>query len=158
MAGGGGLAPEAVELVLPPRAEVISVARLVVGAVVAAVPGFDDERCADVRLAVSEACTNAVQAQLARGSAGPGHEAIQIAITPGPARITVAITDHGGGFDPAALEPHPEVTDPARLDHEGGLGIPLLRMLADDVAFVPVAEGMRVELGFGPRPVPDAGD
>ena len=40
-------------------------ARLVVGALVAADPPFDEERGDDLRLAVSEACTNAIQAELA---------------------------------------------------------------------------------------------
>ncbi len=71
--------------------------------------------------------------------------------TVGDGAIDVAITDHGGGFDPAALTPHPEVTDPARLDHEGGLGIPLIRMLADDLEFVHHDDGTTVVMHFEPR-------
>ena len=146
-----GSSTDTVDLQLPARAEVVSVARLVVGAVVAAQPAFDDERSADVRLAVSEACTNAVQAQLARRPGSDPEHPIEIVITPTEGRLEVTITDHGGGFDPASLEPHPDVTDPARLDHEGGLGIPLLRMLSDDLAFVAVQGGTRVEMAFEPR-------
>ncbi|MEO6628852.1 MAG: ATP-binding protein, partial [Aquihabitans sp.] len=62
---------EVIELLLPARPEVVSVARLVVGAAVAIDPEFDEERGDDLRLAVSEACTNAIQAQLA-GRAGEG--------------------------------------------------------------------------------------
>ena len=144
----GGL----VELELPARPEVVSVARLVVGAVVAALPDFDDERGADVRLAVSEACTNAVQAQ-ARGASGGGAEPpISLAVRSSHRRLEVEVVDHGGGFDPATLRPHPEVTDPARLDHEGGLGIPLLHMLADEVTFTAVPGGTRVGRVLRPRP------
>lgn len=140
-----------VELELPARVEVVSMARLVVGAVVAGLPGFDDERSADVRLAVSEACTNAVQAHLARPGGQAPIDPIAVSVRPVGEALEVEVRDHGGGFDPAALVPHPEVTDPARLDHEGGLGIPLLRALADDVAFDPVPGGTRVTLRFAPR-------
>jgi anti-sigma regulatory factor (Ser/Thr protein kinase) len=132
--------------------EVVSVARLVVGALAATDPMFDDERSADVRLAVSEACTNAIQAERARASAdgmGPGKVIMRCVVAEGA--IEVAITDHAGGFDPSRLEPHPEVTDPARLDHEGGLGIPIIRMLADDLTFAPSDGGTSVVMRFGPR-------
>lgn len=146
-------APEVVELELPARAEVVSVARLVIGAIVASEPLFDEERSADLRLAVSEACTNAIQAQMAAGGEPcPEHELpIVMRCTVGAGTIDVAITDHGGGFDPASLTPHPEVTDPARLDHEGGLGIPLIRMLADDLEFVRHDDGTTVVMHFEPR-------
>ena len=157
MPDGGAMMhePEIVDLQLPPRPEVVSVARLVVGAVVAAQPSFDDERSADLRLAVSEACTNAVQAQLSRRPGSTPDAPIAVVVSIDDERIGVTVTDHGGGFDPADIEPHPEVTDPARLEFEGGLGIPLLRMLADDLAFVPVVGGTRVEMAFRPRSSPD---
>ena len=135
------------ELELPVRPEVVSVARLVVGAVVATEPLFDDERCADLRLAVSEACTNAIQAQLRSSTEAP----IVVRCRSFENRIEVTVDDHGGGFDPGDLQPHPEVTDPARLDYERGLGIPLIRMLADEHHFVAVPGGTSVFMGFGPR-------
>lgn len=142
---------EVVELVLPPRPEVVSVARLVVGAVVAIDPMFDDERGADLRLAVSEACTNAIQAQLARRSDPDSRIPILVRCAVGPGRIQLTVQDHGGGFDPTDLEPHPEVTDPARLEHEGGLGIPLIRMLSDDLEFRSTPGGTTVVMTFAPR-------
>lgn len=163
-------APEVVELELPARAEVVSIARLVIGAIVAADPLFDDERSADLRLAVSEACTNAIQAQLALATRSPangngnGNGAapavdpdelpIVMRCTVGDGRIEVAVTDRGGGFDPTTLIPHPEVTDPARLEYEGGLGIPLIRMLSDDLEFVRTDDGTTVVMQFEPRPLP----
>ncbi len=104
---------EVVELALPPRPEVVSVARLVVGALAAADPSFDDERGADLRLAVSEACTNAIQAQLGSAS-GSAHDApIRLRFEVGPGCIELAVTDHGGGFDPDRLESHPAVMQAA---------------------------------------------
>ena len=140
---------DVVELELPPRAEVVSVARLVVGALVAADPLFDEERCADMRLAVSEACTNAIQAELAMASGA--REPILMRCVLDDGQITVSITDHAGGFDPTNLEQHPAVTDPERLNYEGGLGIPLIKMLADDLEFVSTSEGTEVIMRFQPR-------
>ena len=65
---------DVVELVIPARPEIVSVARLVVGAAVAMDPTFDEERSADLRLAASEACTNAIEAQLARRNAADAFE------------------------------------------------------------------------------------
>jgi anti-sigma regulatory factor (Ser/Thr protein kinase) len=61
------------------------------------------------------------------------------------------VSDHGGGFDPERLETHPAVTDPARLEFEGGLGIPLIRLLADELEFRPTDGGTTVVMTFGPR-------
>lgn len=141
-------ATEVVELELPPRPEVVSVARLVVGALAASDPLFDDDRSADLRLAVSEACTNAIQAQMRIGEATP----ILLRFEVGHGRIDVAVHDRGGGFDPDDLEAHPAVTDPARLDYEGGLGVPLLRMLSDAVTFEATPGGTRVLMRFVHEP------
>ena len=135
---------EVVELLLPPRPEVVAVVRLVVGALIDADPLFDEERGADVRLAVSEACTNAVQAQ-------PTGEPIVVRCEVTAGRLLFSVTDHGRGFDPEALPEHPAVTDPARLDHENGLGIPLIRLLSDAVDFETTASGTTVTMAFEPR-------
>ncbi|HEY4376721.1 MAG TPA: ATP-binding protein [Acidimicrobiales bacterium] len=145
---------EVVELELPARPDVLALARLVVAAVVATEPLFDDERIDDLRLAVSEACTNAIEAQQARGAAGSG-QPITVRCTVDAGRVEVEVRDHGGGFDPATLVEHPAVTDPARLDYEGGLGIPLIRLLSDHVEFRHTADGTAVVMRFVPRPLPD---
>jgi serine/threonine-protein kinase RsbW len=156
---------DVVELELPARPEVVSVARLVIGALVAADPLFDEERSADLRLAVSEACTNAIQAELAEIDADDGDEGrepIVMRCVLDDGLITVSVTDHAGGFDPQDLQAHPEVTDPERLNYEGGLGIPLIKMLADDLEFQVTPEGTTVVMRFeprtpGPRVVPGNG-
>ena len=145
---------DVVELELPARPEVVSVARLVIGALVAVDPLFDDERSADLRLAVSEACTNAIQAEM-RGRGGapsdPDAEPILMRCVLADGQIEVAITDHGGGFDPAGLEAHPEVTSPDRLNYEGGLGIPLIKMLSDHLEIRSTGDGTTVVMRFEPR-------
>lgn len=173
MADPAGDGEAVVELELPPRPEVVSVARLVVGALVAADPLFDEERGADLRLAISEACTNAIQAQVEAasrvsgngngdgGGGGAGNDRTTVPILVrcrvAEGRIELAVTDHGGGFDPQGLEAHPEVTDPARLDHEGGLGIPLIRLLSDRVEFQVTPDGTTVVMTFEPRGADERG-
>ena len=148
---------EVVELELPARPEAVSVARLVIGALVAGEPLFDDERAADMRLAVSEACTNAIQAHLAHPD-DAGDAVVLMRCTVGDDHIEVEVVDHGGGFDPSSLQPHPDVTDPARLEHERGLGIPLIRMLADELSFEESDGGTRLVMRFDPRlPAPTVG-
>lgn len=142
---------ELIELVLPPRAEAVALARLVVGAVASIEPTFDDERGADLRLAVSEACTNAIQAQLARSGDGEEARSILVRCELEKDCLRLTVEDGGGGFDPTSLPVHPEVTDPARLEVEGGLGIPLIRLLSDKVEFRSTADGTSVVMTFGPR-------
>jgi len=145
---------ELVELDLPARPDVLALARLVVAAVVATDPLFDDERIDDLRLAVSEACTNAIESHLALGGEALDTPIeVRCAIEPG--RVEVAVRDHGGGFDPTALPEHPPATDPARLEFERGLGIPLIRLLSDKVDFRQEGDGTSVVMTFDHRPLPD---
>ena len=151
MAEGDPTGPgDLIELELPPRPSVVAVARMVVGAVAATEPLFDEERTADLRLAVSEACTNAIQAQLANRSGSDPDAPILLRCSVHGSRIDLSVQDHAGGFDPNGLVAHPPVSDPARLEHEGGLGIPLIRLLADECDFVPSTGGTTVHMAFGP--------
>ncbi len=60
---------EVVELEIPARAEFVALARLVVSAIAASDSTLADERIDDLKLAVSEACTNAIEAHGAPSSA-----------------------------------------------------------------------------------------
>lgn len=137
------------ELEIPARAEFIAIARLVVASLATARRALADERIDDLKLAVSEACTNAIEAH----GAAESHEHVRIRVWEGEERLEVAIDDRGGGFDPATLPPHPPVTDPERLNFERGLGIPLIRSLVDDVEFVTSTDGTSVRLTLYGGPV-----
>lgn len=141
---------DVVELELPARADVLALARLVVAGLVSAEPEFTDERLDDLRLAVSEACTNAIEAQL-RAPEGRSDASISVRCWVDQGRAEVEIRDNGVGFDPRSLEPHPPVTDPARLDYEGGLGIPLIKLLSDKVDFRTSPSGTIVTMTFEAR-------
>ncbi len=133
---------EAVELEIPARAEFVALARLAVSALAAADGELPDERVDDLKLAVSEACTNAIEAH----SAIDTDERVVVRCWVDEAGLEVRISDRGKGFDPSELPDHPPVTDPARLKFERGLGIPLIRALVDVVEFSSSGAGTEVRL------------
>jgi serine/threonine-protein kinase RsbW len=128
------------ELSVPSRPEYIAIVRLVVSSLAAARRNLADDRIDDLKLAVSEACTNAIEANLANGTDAP----VVVRFWEAAERMELCISDSGKGFDPHLLPEHPPVTDPDRLNFERGLGIPLIRNLVDDVRFEPTAAGTTV--------------
>jgi serine/threonine-protein kinase RsbW len=137
------------ELDVPSRPEYIAIVRLVVASVASARRNLADERIDDLKLAVSEACTNAIEANKALHPDAPVH----VEVWEAPDRLEVNIEDSGPGFDPDALELPPPITDPERLNFERGLGIPLIRTLVDDAAFVRKASGTSVRMTVFGGPV-----
>jgi serine/threonine-protein kinase RsbW len=131
-----------VQLQIPPRSDHLALVRLVVEGA-ARIPGLlPDRRLDDLRLAVSEACANALDAQRATSSDAP----ITITIEVGDDRVEVTVIDHAGGFAVEDVSPLPAATDPGRLRHERGLGIPLMRSLVDELSFTPTGDGTSVRL------------
>lgn len=135
-----------IELDLPPRPESVAVARLVVASLALADPSFDEERTSDLRLAVSEACTNAMLAQADVDDTRP----IELRYRVSESNIEVSVRDRAGGFDIEAAQRAADLTDPQRLEYEGGLGIPLIRLLADTAEFRRMEDGTEVVMRFGP--------
>jgi serine/threonine-protein kinase RsbW len=131
-----------VELEIPARPEFVALARMVVAAMASSDAHLPDDRIDDLKIAVSEACTNAIEA----------HDAVavddQITVRCQAYRqiLEVRIEDRGGGFDPATLPEHPPVTDPDRLKFERGLGIPLIRSLVDEVEIKSSSAGTAVRM------------
>ena len=99
---------EVVELEIPPTMEYLDLARVVVSAAASVDPAFPPARVADLRLAVSELCANAIESQQRLDRVEP----LTIRCILDDDRVTIEIEDHGGGFDPDALDPLPAVTDP----------------------------------------------
>jgi serine/threonine-protein kinase RsbW len=133
---------EAVELAFPPSHEYLDLARMVVTTAAALDPMFPDGRVSDLRLAVSEACTNAIEAQqrLERD------DSVLVRCSLADDRVSVEVEDRGGGFTVDSIPHLPDATDPERLRHEHGLGIDLIRSVADEVVFEAVDEGTLVRL------------
>jgi serine/threonine-protein kinase RsbW len=126
-----GLAETVLALEIPPRAEFVAIARLVVSTAVKSRRDLADDRVAELTLALSEACTNAIEAHDAKNEA----DRVLVQISEDDDRLVVTVEDRGPGFDPLELPAHPAVTDPERLNFERGLGIPIIRTLVDEVTF-----------------------
>ena len=133
---------EAVELEIPARPEYIALVRLVVSSLASGRRVLADERVDDLKLAVSEACTNAIEAH----GALDVDERVRVRCQDSDDRFQVSVDDRGEGFDPTSLPEHPPVTDPERLNFERGLGIPLIRTLVDEVAFDSGDDGTSVTM------------
>ena len=142
---------ETVSLRVPALPDYLALVRMVIAGTARIDPLLDDERVDDLRVIVSEACTNAIEALRLRAE-GQGLDPMEVGATIAiecrlsESRVEVVITDEGGGFDPDGLEALPAVTDPSRLRIERGLGIPLIRALSDESEITSGPEGTRVRV------------
>ena len=139
-------------LEIPPRLDYLAIVRLVVATAAAIDPPLPDSRRDDLRLAVTEACSNAIKAHRPEAADEP----VVISCHLDEDRFRVEIRDRGPGFDPDALANLPDPTDPTRLNHESGLGIPLIKVLTDDVTFEPAGDGTIVSMTLKRPPAPPA--
>jgi anti-sigma regulatory factor (Ser/Thr protein kinase) len=120
-----------IRLTLPARAENVVLVRHVVGAL-AETLGFPGQLIEDIRLAVTEACTNVVRHAYI-GTEGP----LDVSIAPHADGMTIVVADHGRG-----IQPNPASDGP-------GLGLPLIAALTDalDIEHAPEA-GSRLSMSF----------
>jgi serine/threonine-protein kinase RsbW len=120
-----------IRLTLPARAENLTVVRHVLGALAEALD-LPREVTADMRLAVTEACSNVV-----RHAYGDETGNIDVVVRSGGAALEVIVTDTGRGIGPS-------------LDTAGpGLGLPLIAALADSLEIErPALQGSRLVMSF----------
>ena len=118
-----------VRLTIPAKAEYITLGRLALTGLARLRP-LSDELLADLKLAITEATSNSVR------HAYPDTDgSVEISYQLQADRLVIVVTDEGRGFDPAD---EAEVDDLENLT-EGGLGIAIIRTIADEF-----------ELGKGP--------
>lgn len=88
--------------------------------------GFSRDTLAEIKLAVVEACLNALEY-------GQGTVEVEIvAHEDSPAWLEITVVDRGGGFD-ARLVPPPDLKAKLHAPRKRGWGIELMRHLMDDV-------------------------
>jgi serine/threonine-protein kinase RsbW len=125
-----------VRLTLPSRPENVAVIRHMLGAFADALR-LPPELVEDMRLAVTEACTNVVRHAYRDGELGT----IDVVIRPSGERLELIVSDHGSGMGPSA-----DVTGP-------GLGLPMIAALADHLEIEHGPErGSRLAMSFRCRP------
>ena len=124
-----------VRLSLPAQPESIPVIRHVLGAFAEALE-LSPELIEDMRLAVTEACSNVVRHAYDGNESGP----IDVVVQPSSDRLVVIVSDRGRGMGPS-----PDVDGP-------GLGLRLIAALADSLELedAPI-RGNRLRMSFAPR-------
>jgi serine/threonine-protein kinase RsbW len=117
-----------VRLTIPAKPEYITLSRLALAGL-SRVRRFGDDTLADLKLALTEACSNSV-----RHAYGGGEGHVDISFELREDRLIVEVADDGTGFAPDEL-----ATNGGGELSEGGLGIAIIRSIADEV-----------EIGDGP--------
>lgn len=133
-----------IRIEVPPRMDFLAVVRLVVAAAATMDPPLPESRLDDLRLAVTEAASNAIKAHRPEASDLP----VVVSCRIDADRFQVDIRDRGPGFDLDSLTALPDPAHPDRLKHESGLGVPLIRVLTDEVTFTPSEDGTVVSMIF----------
>jgi anti-sigma regulatory factor (Ser/Thr protein kinase) len=78
----------------------------------------DEETVDDIKLAISEACTNAIKAKT-------DGEPVGIVVVPQQSMIEFQIVDRAGGFDPSVVSGRATEEELA----EGGIGLQIIKSL-----------------------------
>jgi serine/threonine-protein kinase RsbW len=124
-----------VRLTIPAKAEYVLLGRLALSGITRMRP-LADETVNDLKLAVTEACTNSV-----RHAYGSNGGTVDIVYELHDDRLVVEVSDDGDGFDPDEVAEVDELT-------EGGLGIAIIRALADEFEVGDRADGRGSRLRF----------
>jgi serine/threonine-protein kinase RsbW len=111
-----------VRLTIPARAEYITLCRLALTGI-ARLRSLSDELVADLKLALTEAASNSVRHAYGDEDVG----VVEISYELLPDRLVIEVTDEGEGFDLADSRGGPTELS------EGGLGIAIIRAIADQV-------------------------
>jgi serine/threonine-protein kinase RsbW len=126
-----------VRLRFPARAEYITLGRLALTGL-AGFRAFDDETLADLKLALTEACSNSILHAYQDGREG----FVEIVYDLRPESLAIEVIDDGPGFVYVQAE-----ADSGELP-EGGLGLAIIRALADEFEIGEGEEGRGSRLRF----------
>jgi len=126
----------AIRLTIPAKAEYITLGRLALTGL-SRLRDLPQETLADLKLALTEACSNSVR------HAYPGREGlVEIIYDLQPDRLVIEVADDGEGFEPDG--------DARGGDElvEGGLGISIIRSVADELEIGARSNGRGSRLRF----------
>ena len=115
-----------VKLDIPAKAEFVSLGRLALSGLLRSSGGYSEDAVADLKLALTEACSNSV-----RHAYDHNEGQVHLEFKVHSDRITVLIRDEGGGFHEDD-DDCPECRGIGDLDlTEGGMGISIIRAVVD---------------------------
>jgi serine/threonine-protein kinase RsbW len=122
-----------VHLAFPAKAEYLLLARLALSGVARGAP-VDDELLADLKLAVTEACGNAVRHAYADDE---GEVSVRYSVS--GERLEMVVEDQGTGLEGTGLDgggdtPHSRVPG-------GGMGMSIIRAIVDELDVEPGSDG-----------------
>lgn len=123
------------KLMVPGKPEYVGAVRLAVSSL-ANNAGFDIEAIEDIKVAVSEACTNIVRhgnVELKEGE----HIEYEVTCEIGEDKLSISVEDSGAGYDTNDYR-EPDLP----VEEAGGLGIFIIRALMDEVE-------VKSEIGIG---------
>lgn len=126
-----------VELNIPAEPEYLLVVRLALSGIAARM-NFEYEEIEDLKIAIAEACTNAIQHAYKNGD----NKRIDIKFFVSRDRLVMEVEDKGKGFEIEKIKKFPEEL----LEKERGLGIFLIKSLVDEVEFKSTKEGTLVKM------------
>ena len=122
-----------VRLRFPAKAEYLLLARLTLSGLARELP-IEEELLADLKLAVTEACGNAVR------HAYPGDEGdVSLVVTIGDSRLLLTVEDYGAGIQ--APDSPEDGADLLAAPLESGMGMPIIRAIVDELAVEQGADG-----------------
>ena len=126
----------AIRLTIPAKAEYITLGRLALTGL-SRLRDLPQETLADLKLALTEACSNSVR------HAYPGREGlVEILYDLQPDRLVIEVADDGEGFEPGrGVRADDELV-------EGGLGISIIRSIADELEISARSNGRGSRLRF----------
>ncbi|MGH2820568.1 MAG: ATP-binding protein [Actinomycetota bacterium] len=124
----GQMTPPLVELEIPSRSAYVAVVRLALASL-ARSAGLDEEVVDDLKIAVSEACANAVLSHEEAGVDAP----VSVSWIEEEDRLAVEIADRGAPYDPDSPEP----ADGSGFSSRFTMSIALLKSLVEDCEFGP---------------------
>jgi serine/threonine-protein kinase RsbW len=132
--GASRTSGQTVELRLDARAENLALTRLALAGVAAAA-GASREIVSDLKLAVTEACTNVIRH--AYGDAETGQIAVRYTAASG--MLSIEVEDFGSGFEPGTAP-----ADPDRNGSGNGMGLMIIRELTDELSVSSSGSGTRL--------------
>ncbi len=139
------MAPETatVELTFSPLPAHVRTARLIATAV-ARRGGIEDALLDEVRLAVGEACSRAVEAHQRQCPQEP----VRVELRDGADRFEVVVTDRVPDDDPASAGGGSSSANLPELNGDLNVGFAVIAGLADDVDIASTPEGVRITMSW----------
>jgi serine/threonine-protein kinase RsbW len=131
-----GAGTPTVRLTIPAKPEYITLVRLALSGLSHLRP-LSEETLGDMKLAVTEACTNSV-----RHGYQDGEGRVEILYELQPDRLIVEVADDGPGFDASGDRPTEENLA------EGGLGIAIIKAVSDEFESGERSDGRGSRLRF----------